>query len=103
MTQLEAAYNALKTSYETSKGTYDTSYTAYEPYAYGVTAARTNFSNDYNSIKSADNAWNILHLSRDNPAIVGVPSNPSVGQVAFAKNRMETAKRSWWTNQLNYY
>ena len=104
MNTSERAYNAFKTDYDNKQAAYDISYAAYEPYENGITAARTNFSNDFSTTtKSAEYAWNILYLSENNIAITGVPSNPSVGEVAFSKNRMETFKRSMWNNRIAYY
>ena len=80
MTAADTTYQTALSTYNTNKLNYDAAYALYEPYANGITAARTRFANEFISGTKRDpeNAWNVLYLSQDNPTIRAAPSAPSL-------------------------
>ena len=104
MTNAKNNFDAASTLYADQTALYQPLYVAYEPYINGITAARTYFSNIFSQeFKNEENAWNVLHLSRDNPTVVSAPSNPSASSIASNLSNLEARKRSYWVAQLDYY
>ena len=94
----QAAYDALMVTYRADLA-------LYQPYADGIISARTRFATKFwrDTTPTSADAWEVLFLSKDSPALPSNPTPPSRTTLDNLTAAREVAEISLWNQWMDSY